>query len=116
MATDITVKNLIPAFPITTLDGSSINVDTTTFVGIDFGTSTTVVSLAKIDKKTKEISTTSIWLNQKLVDGAKMSSEKIPTVIAGDNEKLLVGNGAADLKHKLKKGVNVWYSFKMELG
>ena len=41
MATDITVKNLIPAFPITTLDGSSINVDTTTFVGIDFGTSTT---------------------------------------------------------------------------
>ena len=74
------------------------------------------MSLAKIDKKTKEISTTSIWLNQKLVDGAKMSSEKIPTVIAWYNEKLLVGNGAADLKHKLKKGVNVWYSFKMELG
>src|SRR5690606_31327861 len=29
---------------------------------------------------------------------------------------LLVGEGAADLKYLLKKGVNVWYSFKMELG
>jgi molecular chaperone DnaK len=28
----------------------------------------------------------------------------------------LVGKGAADLKYQLKKGVNVWYSFKMELG
>ena len=24
--------------------------------------------------------------------------------------------GAADLKYQLKKGVNVWFSFKMELG
>lgn len=45
-----------------------------------------------------------------------MKSEKIPTVIAWYNQQLLVGKGAADLKYQLKKGVNVWYSFKMELG
>ncbi|MDR0630775.1 MAG: Hsp70 family protein, partial [Holosporales bacterium] len=88
----------------------------TTFIGIDFGTSTTVVSVATIDKDTKEILTAPIWLNQKLYDGAIMSSEKIPTVIAWHNQQLLVGKGAADLKYQLKKGVNVWYSFKMELG
>lgn len=88
----------------------------TSFIGIDFGTSTTVVSIATIDKETKEITTKAIWLNQKLDDGAIMSSEKIPTVIAWHHNQLLVGKGAADLKYQLKKGVNVWYSFKMELG
>jgi molecular chaperone DnaK (HSP70) len=88
----------------------------TTFVGIDFGTSTTVVSIATISKETCEITIFPIWLNQKLYDGAIMSSEKIPTVIAWYNQQLLVGKGAADLKYNLKKGVNVWYSFKMELG
>ena len=55
-------------------------------------------------------------MNQKQLDGSVLKSEKIPTVIAYPNKQLLVGSGAADLKHKLKKGVNVWYSFKMELG
>lgn len=31
-------------------------------------------------------------------------------------QQLLIGKGAADLKYQLKKGVNVWCSFKMELG
>lgn len=88
----------------------------TTFIGVDFGTSTTVVSVATIDGTIKKILTQPIWLNQKLYDGAIMSSEKIPTVIAWYNQQLLVGKGAADLKYQLKKGVNIWYSFKMELG
>lgn len=116
MATDINIQSLFPALRNTQVAKPTTDIFNTTFVGIDFGTSTTVVSVATIDKTTKEILTAPIWLNQKLYDGAIMSSEKIPTVIAWYNQQLLVGKGAADLKYQLKKGVNVWYSFKMELG
>src|SRR5690554_3865930 len=115
MATDINIKSLLPALRNTLVGRPATDIFNTTFIGIDFGTSTTVVSVATIDKETKEILTTPIWLNQKLYDGAIMSSEKIPTVIAWHSQQLLVGRGAADLKYQLKKGVNVWYSFKMEL-
>jgi molecular chaperone DnaK (HSP70) len=116
MATDINIQTLFPALRNTQVAKPATDIVNTTFVGIDFGTSTTVVSVATIDKTTKEIMTAPIWLNQKLYDGAIMSSEKVPTVIAWYNQQLLVGKGAADLKYQLKKGVNVWYSFKMELG
>jgi len=116
MSTDITIQGLFPAITDTRLSKPITDLFNTTFVGVDFGTSTTVVSIAVIDKNTKDIHTESIWLNQKLFDGAIMSSEKIPTVIAWYNNQLLVGKGAADLKYQLKKGINVWYSFKMELG
>lgn len=116
MATDINIQSLFPALRNTQVGRPGTDVFNTTFIGIDFGTSTTVVSVAIIDKETKEILTTPIRLNQRLYDGAIMSSEKIPTVIAWHNQQLLVGKGAADLKYQLKKGVNVWYSFKMELG
>jgi molecular chaperone DnaK len=116
MATDINIQSLFPALRNTQVARPATDIFNTSFIGIDFGTSTTVVSIATIDKETKEINTKPIWLNQKLDDGAIMSSEKIPTVIAWYNNQLLVGKGAADLKYQLKKGVNVWYSFKMELG
>jgi molecular chaperone DnaK len=116
MATDINIQSLFPALRNSQFEKPTIDVFNTTFIGIDFGTSTTVVSFATIDNETKEILTTPIWLNQKLYDGAIMSSEKIPTVIAWHDQQLLVGKGAADLKYQLKRGVNVWYSFKMELG
>lgn len=116
MATDINIQSLFPAIQNKQVTRPITDVFNTTFIGIDFGTSTTVVSIAILDKETRDIKTESIWLNQKLYDGAVMSAEKIPTVIAWYNNQLLVGKGAADLKYQLKKGVNVWYSFKMELG
>ena len=112
MATDITINSLFPAVK----GGKHSDIFNTTFIGVDFGTSTTVVSVSHLDKETKDIKTKTLWLNQKQYDGTPMSSEKVPTVIAWYNNQLLVGQGAADLKHRLKKGVNVWYSFKMELG
>ena len=116
MSTEINIQSLFPALRNSKVSTPSIDIFNTSFIGIDFGTSTTVVSIAIMNKETNEINTKPIWLNQKLDDGAIMSSEKIPTVIAWYNNQLLVGKGAADLKYQLKKGVNVWYSFKMELG
>jgi molecular chaperone DnaK (HSP70) len=116
MASEITIQSLFPAIRNLQVAKPVTDIFNTTFIGIDFGTSTTVVSIATISRETREIFTKPIWLNQKLYDGAIMSSEKIPTVIAWYNQQLLVGTGAADLKYNLKKGINVWYSFKMELG
>lgn len=87
-----------------------------TFVGIDFGTSTTVVSVATYDSSNRKIKVQPIYLDQMLVDGTKYQSEKIPSVIAWYKNILLVGEGASNLKYTLRKGKNIWYSFKMEIG
>ena len=87
-----------------------------TYVGIDFGTSTTVVSIAKWEDGQSKIQTLPIKLSQRLEDGTIYQSEKLPSVIAWFNNRLLVGEGASNLKYKLTKGKNIWFSFKMEIG
>lgn len=87
-----------------------------TFVGIDFGTSTTVVSIATKESGEEKIKTLPIKLTQILEDGTIYQSEKLPSVIAWYNGRLLVGEGASNLKYTLTKGKNIWFSFKMEIG
>ncbi len=89
-----------------------------TYVGIDFGTSTTVVSIASISPDTKAIECKTAQLRQALFDGTSGRFELMPTVIATKDGKLYVGTGAASLKHKPEFvfGDNIWHSFKMELG
>ncbi|MCQ2213628.1 MAG: Hsp70 family protein [Bacteroidaceae bacterium] len=87
-----------------------------TYVGIDFGTSTTVVSIALKENGDEKIKTLPIKLTQILEDGTIYQSEKLPSVIAWYNGRLLVGEGASNLKYTLTKGKNIWFSFKMEIG
>lgn len=87
-----------------------------TFIGIDFGTSTTVVSIATKENGEEKIKTLPIKLTQILDDGTIYQSEKLPSVIAWYNGRLLVGEGASNLKYTLTKGKNIWFSFKMEIG
>lgn len=89
-----------------------------TFIGIDFGTSTTVVSMAWLDEH-NEIRTQSLQLAQRAADGAMIEAELLPTVIAiNDHYKLIVGQGAYSLKGNPNYcfGENIWFQFKMELG
>ena len=86
-----------------------------TYVGIDFGTSTTVVSLAYFDNERK-VKTKTLILNQKLPDSTIFKSDKIPSMIAWHNNQLLVGEGAKEVRLKKVKDRNLWYSFKMDLG
>lgn len=87
-----------------------------TYVGIDFGTSTTVVSIAYFDKATLNIKVDTIPIEQKMEDGAITTSLLVPSVIALYNNCLLVGEGASYLKYTLPRNEWIWYSFKMELG
>lgn len=106
----LSLKSMLP---------SAINTQlatTATYVGIDFGTSTTVVSIATKENGVDNIKTLPIKLTQRLEDGTIYQSEKLPSVIAWYNGKLLVGEGASNLKYTLTKGKNIWFSFKMEIG
>lgn len=116
MGTELTIKNLLPVLTTGQLSEKNTSILNTTFVGIDFGTSTTVVSIAVLGKGNEPLIVKPIELNQKLADGAIYSSYKIPSVIAWYNNNILVGEGAAQLKFKLRQGKNLWHSFKMELG
>lgn len=89
-----------------------------TYIGIDFGTSTTVVSMAWLDEN-GEIRSQCLQLSQRGADGAKIEAELLPTVIAiNDSNKLIVGQGAYSLKGNpdYSFGENIWFQFKMELG
>lgn len=107
----ITVSSLLPA----TL--SHPDVRSRTYVGIDFGTTNTVVSIASMDEQQNIIKADTLSLRQRLPDNSFYTSEMIPTVIAWLGRKpVLVGEGASREKYKLERGKNIWYSFKMELG
>ena len=116
MSTELTIKNLLPVLASSKLSEKEQSLLHKTYVGIDFGTSTTVVSIATIQKDSASFSVQTIELNQKLADGTKYSSYKVPTVIAWYRNTPLIGEGAKELKHKLRKGQNLWHSFKMEFG
>ena len=106
----ITTSSLLPAVRNSSLMRGR------TYIGIDFGTSTTVVSIASYDESNCLIHTKSLRMKQKLPDGTIYSSEIVPSVIAWVNKQIFVGEGASQLKYQLKRGKNIWYSFKMELG
>lgn len=116
-STALTIQSLFPAVRNAGV-GQTETTGGKAFVGIDFGTSTTVVSVAQlIGGSEAPIQVQTVWTEQLQADGiGTESADKLASVIAWHGEKLLIGNGAAELKHQLKRGVNVWYSFKMELG
>lgn len=96
----ITTSSLLPAVRDYSLMRGS------TYVGIDFGTSTTVVSIASYDESNNLIHTNSLRMKQKLPDGTIYSSEIVPSVIAWVNNQIFVGEGASQLKYHLLAELN----------
>jgi molecular chaperone DnaK (HSP70) len=88
-------------------------VHTKTFVGIDFGTSNTVISYAVIENEKLKVET--IPIIQKDMYGYETESRMLPSVLALTNNRLLIGKHAAELKSTLEKGKNCWYGFKENL-
>lgn len=84
------------------------------FIGIDFGTSTTVISTAQLVEG--KIKIKPIPIKQKDHLGSSTSSPLVPTVISISNGQFMVGMHAADHKPFLELGKNTWHSFKQNLG
>lgn len=87
-----------------------------TFIGIDFGTSTTAVSYASISNRNEPIQVDSIKFQQRYFDSEGTTGDLLPTAIAWVNNQLIIGEGVRRIKQKLKSGRNLWHSFKMKLG
>ena len=114
MANDLRIQNLIP-----TISNKEIVLDklrNSTFIGIDFGTSTTVVSYTVFGDNLKPIKTDVMPIRQLNPDGSATENHLVPSCIAWFDNKLFIGQTAKQLKSKLTYGRNLWYSFKMKLG
>lgn len=64
----------------------------------------------------EKVKATPLELRQQLADGTIMSSYKVPTIFAWYQNGPLIGEGAKEVKYQLRKDVNIWHSFKMDLG
>jgi molecular chaperone DnaK (HSP70) len=84
-----------------------------TFVGIDFGTSTTVVSVASLVDRKILVETLSI--PQKDERGYAESSPMVHSVVAAKGNRLLFGKPVSYQKSEYQKNKDIWFSFKMDL-
>lgn len=100
----------------TLVDDARDVLDKATYVGIDFGTSTSVVSIATAAGDAGTLKAEPISIKQFDETGREMDHHLVPTCLAWTRDKLLVGHGAAELKPELVEGRNIWSSFKMRLG
>ena len=87
-----------------------------TYVGIDFGTSTSVASIATVGEDGQGLHTAAINIRQLDDLGREIDFHLVDTCLAWFNQKLLFGVGAAKLKQELVSNQTIWTSFKMRLG
>ena len=97
-----------------------VELEKATFVGIDFGTSTTTITRLVYDYQKRQLVSAPLSLAQEDLDGVETFDHLIPTVIAmkGDGH-LLFGQGAKSClldEEMFAEGYNVWSCFKMRLG
>ena len=87
-----------------------------TFVGIDFGTSTSAVSYVCLSDDEKTLQMISMPIKQYDDIGREIKNSLVSSCIAWTGSDLLIGQGASMLKSQLIQGKNIWSSFKMKLG
>lgn len=86
---------------------------TKVFIGLDFGTSCSVASLAHF--KDGEISLSSIPIAQADHLGGKTRDPLVPSYIALLENRLLVGRYAAEIRSMTRDGENCWHGFKQNM-
>ncbi len=108
----LTLSTLLPS------NNNKLPAKNYTYIGIDFGTSTTVVSL--VEGSGTNISATPVQITQQFQNGSAVEDSKVPTCIAYSKKhnELYVGAGAYEARFdpRLEQGKNVWFEFKTLLG
>ena len=80
------------------------------FIGIDFGTSSTVCSVAYVQDDNLKVEL--LRIEQKDHLGIASSSTIVPSIIGIVNNRFLLGKYASEKKRDLTLGINGWYGFK----
>jgi len=114
MSSELNILNLLPDVKNTSIVRDKLR--NSTFIGIDFGTSTTVVSYTIFGNDNTPIKTEVMPIRQLNVDGSCTETHIVPSCIAWYDNRLFIGQAAKQLKSKLTYGRNLWYSFKMKIG
>jgi len=91
---------------------------TKSYIGIDFGTSTTVASYIRLAEDGSHVVVAPIDIPQPQPDGRITRYHLVPSCIALNprDNSVIFGIGAKELQYQLREGIDVWSSFKMELG
>jgi molecular chaperone DnaK (HSP70) len=95
-------------------DGNTNGVSDKTYVGIDFGTSTTVASIVYV--KEGELRLSSLPIMQRNDNRTSSYEVILPSVIAKVGNVIMVGKHASERKGELAFGTDIWYGFKENLG
>jgi hypothetical protein len=90
------------------------SVRNTTYVGMDFGTSTTVLSAISLQDEAEQVNP--LTIEQPDEYGVMTRNHLVNTVIAYVNERLVFGREAYRQRSLLHEGRTVFSSFKMRLG
>ncbi len=90
--------------------------ETTAYIGIDFGTSTTVVSAVQLNPTTGLTTLNPLAIAQPTQYGDLIEHYLVDSVLTQHKGKVLFGTEAARLKVKYVEGEDVFSSFKMMLG
>ena len=114
MSNELSIQNILPALNKKELIQDKLK--SSTFIGIDFGTSTTVISYAIVGDDKSPMKINNIPIRQLNADGSYTENHLVPSCIAWYDNKLFIGQTAKQLKSKLTYGRNLWYSFKMKIG
>ena len=93
---------------------NKVDIIRSTYIGIDFGTSTSVASQVVFINNQAHIEP--IYCNQPEEYGGVARHYLVNSVLAWRNKKLLWGQDAYRLKPMMTEGVNAFSSFKMKLG
>lgn len=96
--------------PISNVNESIKNFTDRSFIGIDFGTSSSVCSIAYVQGDSLKIEL--LEIEQKDQMGFIYTSTIVPSIIGIVNKRFLLGRYAQDKRSELTLGTDGWYGFK----
>lgn len=115
MANQIPSRGFFPSLPFSPSE-NNLRLRAKTFVGVDFGTSTTVASVMRRDGSSWKAEV--LQIEQPQPEGGALEDVLVNSVLAWKDGQLFFGQPANNMRWKAKKaiGKRIFASFKMGLG